>query len=103
MVNKSFWMVIVLAFGMVLIGCDIEPTESKETPKSIDIRLVGGKWYDGAAGTQNAYYRFTTSDIFTATNGPVSEIAVAAYTENGQVKTQFNGTVLYGLYFYTTF
>jgi hypothetical protein len=56
--------------------------------------LIGGKWYDGSTGTQNVYYRFTSSDFISTTNGALSGITTAAYTENGQVKATINGTVL---------
>jgi hypothetical protein len=93
MVNKKIWLgslVLVLAFGMTVVGCD----NGNEPSKSMDSRLVGEKWYDGATGTSNIYYKFTATDFITTINGPTDEITTAAYTENGQVKATANGTVL---------
>jgi hypothetical protein len=96
MTNKKFWLgmlVMVLVFGMTVVGCDNDNGSTNAT-KSIDSRLVGGKWYDGSTGTQNIYYRFTQSDFITTINGATAEVVTAAYSENGQVKASANGTVL---------
>jgi hypothetical protein len=60
----------------------------------MDSRLIGDKWYDGRSGTSNTYYRFTTTDFITTTNGVANETTTAAYTENGQVKATADGIVL---------
>ena len=89
---------MVLLIG--ISGCPNETTNNgNDTPKTIDdSRLVGGKWFDGSTGSssysQNIYYRFTTTDFITTTNGAVGEVTIPAYTENGQIKAVANDTVL---------
>jgi len=95
-------LAICLLSQIILFGffsCDNGATNNNNnTPKTIDSRLIGGKWFDGSTGSssysQNIYYRFTTNNFITTTSGAVGEVTIAAYTENGQIKSAANDAVL---------
>jgi uncharacterized lipoprotein NlpE involved in copper resistance len=86
-------IIFALAILLVMVGCD-NGTKTEPPSKSMDSRLIGDNWYDGAEGTRNTYYRFTDTDFITTTNGVANETTTAAYTENGQILATADGSVL---------
>ena len=103
MVNKKFWLgmlVMVLAFGMTVVGC-----EDDTASKTIDSKLIG-KWEWNKIlvnGTPNNLpyenitsggYVFTSSSFTSYLNGSVAASAQGVYTENNTLYTQ-NGQAGY--------
>ena len=71
-----------LAIVLIFIACDDKIPESGS--KTIDSRLVGGKWTLSRT-TPNQYFRFTSTTYTVANNGVASEITINAYTKDGKV------------------
>jgi len=81
---------ISLFFSLVIcifsFSCDNENNQNEiKEIKEVDSRLVGGKWYDGATGTNNSYFKFTKNKYVVANNGSVTELSITAYTKGGKV------------------
>jgi uncharacterized glyoxalase superfamily metalloenzyme YdcJ len=79
--------VLWLFAAMLVVSCDMNGGDdgSKETPKAVDSRLVGGRWHDRTISPDRIYYEFTSNSIIIAYNGAASAVTTPAYTANGKV------------------
>ncbi|MDR1469634.1 MAG: hypothetical protein LBT00_10100 [Spirochaetaceae bacterium] len=80
---------LVLLVSLAVVGCGNEtadgPNNGNDPPQKIDSRLVGEKWYDGAATTHMTFFRFSETAFTSASWGEGSAVTVSAYTKNGKV------------------
>lgn len=63
---RTRWLLLVLAFGLVLTGCDFKTDEEKEAEEMArETALVEGQWTDGNFSKEGQIKKFT----FTVTKG----------------------------------
>jgi hypothetical protein len=76
MANKKFWLgmlVVVLAFGMTVVGCDDDST-SGENPKVIKITAINGK--TGSVGLYILASPYNESGVMAFGQGTISNNSV---------------------------
>jgi hypothetical protein len=88
----------VIIYSFVILSCSLlAPScdNGNDPKKEIDVRLVGGKWYnDRGNSNPNSFYRFTETTYGVASNGEETIILTPAYSENGKILAINNGAVL---------
>jgi hypothetical protein len=91
MTNKKFWpgmLVVVLTFGMTVVGCDNDPTDEPSGPPS-PIKLTVDVWADGniTAPDGEQWFKFTAAAVeqnIYVNFGTLTNLYVQLYDRSGE-------------------
>ena len=107
--KKPICLTLAVLFALAVFGCktpDKEP-EKKEDPKTLDPRLVGGRWYFTymlEEPSSYSYYKFTSDSKFICSDeDDLNPYEVVVYSKNGIVYEKETNTDILHYKFNNTF
>jgi len=107
---KKIYLFLPMILSFALLTCEKEPEPEPDPPppKTLDQRLVGGRWYfwnyiTYMAKTENGYYEFKNEFVFIHSDKSNFITEYSVYTKNNTVYRKDTNEALLQYQFITTY